>query len=99
VLPLVLSLFVLLKQRRLLASSALNLGLFLIGVLSLAHYLKPEFPPAHVYHWAKNRPLTIEGFLYQPAEYLPQKFASMSGRSGSSLPKKNIRQPETFSLP
>jgi hypothetical protein len=42
-------------------------------VLSLTHYLRPEFPSCHVYHWAKNRSLTVEGFIYQPAEYLPQK--------------------------
>jgi competence protein ComEC len=69
----VLSVYALLKKRLWLPIVALFGGLFLMGVISLAHYLRPDFPPHHVYCWAQNRPLTVEGFLYRPAEYLPQK--------------------------
>ena len=70
---LVLGVYALLKKRPGLSSLALFLGIFLVGVISLTHYLRPDFPPHHVYCWAQNRPLTMEGFLYRPAEYLPQK--------------------------
>ena len=70
---LVLSSYALIKKRPGLSSLALFPGLFLIGVVSLAHYLRPDFPSNHIYRWAQNRPLTVEGFLYRPAEYLPQK--------------------------
>lgn len=70
---LVLGVYALVKKRLGLSNLGLFLGLFLVGVISLAHYLRPDFSPYHVYCWAQNRPLTIEGFLYRPAEYLPQK--------------------------
>ncbi len=70
---LVLSVYASLKKHLWLSTVAPFFGLFLVGVISLAHYLRPDFPPHHVYCWAQNRPLTVEGFLYRPAEYLPQK--------------------------
>jgi len=70
---LVLGVYALLKKRPSLSNLALFLGIFLVGVLSVARYLQPDFPPHHVYCWAQDRPLTVEGFLYRPAEYLPQK--------------------------
>jgi len=70
---LVLGVIAMLKKRPGLSNGALYLGLFLVGVISLAHYLRPDFPSHHIYRWSQNRPLTVEGFLYRPAEYLPQK--------------------------
>jgi len=70
---LVLGVYALVKKRLGLSNLGFFLGLFLVGVISLAHYLRPDFSPYHIYCWAQNRPLTIEGFLYRPAEYLPQK--------------------------
>jgi Predicted membrane metal-binding protein len=61
------------KKRPALSTLSLFLGIFLVGVLSVAHYLRPDFPSHHIYRWSQNRPLTVEGFLYRPAEYLPQK--------------------------
>ena len=55
------------------ASAALYFGVFLVGVLSINHYLYPKMPPQHISCWAQNQPLTVEGALYRPAEYLPQK--------------------------
>jgi len=72
-LSLVLGIFAMLIKRPGLSNLVLFLGLFLVGVFSLAHYLRPDFPGHHVYRWAQDRPLTVEGFLYRPAEYLPQK--------------------------
>jgi len=72
-LSLVLGIFAMLIKRPGLSNLVLFLGLFLVGVFSLARYLRPDFPGHHVYRWAQDRPLTVEGFLYRPAEYLSQK--------------------------
>ena len=70
---LVLGVYALLKKLTVLSALAIFFGLFLMGVFSVAHYLRSDFPPHHIYCWAQNHPLTMEGFLYRPAEYLPQK--------------------------
>ena len=70
---LVLGVFALLKKHLRLSTLALFFSLFLVGVLSVSRFLRPDFPNYHISFWAQNHPLTIEGFLYRPAEYLPQK--------------------------
>ena len=68
-----LGVYALIKKFLGLTNLALFLGLFLVGVISISHYLRPDFPPQHIYRWAQNCSLTVEGFLYRPAEYLPNK--------------------------
>ncbi|MCX8012623.1 MAG: DNA internalization-related competence protein ComEC/Rec2, partial [Desulfobacterota bacterium] len=70
---LIITILYLLKKRVRPSSLAVNIGFFLIGPVAMSFYLNPNLPPDHISRWPKDYPLTIEGFLYRPAEYLPQK--------------------------
>ena len=50
-----------------------GLGLFLAGTLSINHYVCPDLPDHHIYSWAHNRLLKVEGFLYRPPEVVYSK--------------------------
>lgn len=70
---LIIALWCWLKKKIRLLNFTIILGFFLLGLLALSFYLSPRFSPDHISHWPQNHPITIEGFLYRPAEYLPQK--------------------------
>ncbi len=70
---LVYGIYSLTKRRGVLPGVLFALGLFLAGILSINHHVCPDFPDHHIYSWAHNRLVKVEGFLYRPPEVLPSK--------------------------
>ena len=64
----VLALFLLVRTYRTLATGVLFVAIFLSGVLAMNHLAHPAFPSHHITYWASNQRLTVEGYLYQPAQ-------------------------------
>lgn len=49
------------------------LGIFLVGNLATQHYLSPLLPPHHLSRFVRTKPLTVQGWLYLPQEFLPDR--------------------------
>lgn len=50
-----------------------SLGIFLVGNITTQHYLAPLAPSHHLSRYVRTRPLTIQGRLYQPQEFVPDR--------------------------
>ena len=50
-----------------------SVGIFLTGNLSINNYLCPDFPNHHIYYWAHNRRLRVEGVIYRSPQLFPEK--------------------------
>jgi len=59
------------KGRVALVLSPLIFGLF--GFLFIGRVLHPDFPSHHLIHFAGDKRYHLEGVLYRPAEFLPDK--------------------------
>lgn len=68
---LISGLYFVIRNHEKLSKVVLSLGIFLAGNLLINHQVRPELPFHHIYYWAHNQPLTVEGSLYRPVEYLP----------------------------
>ncbi|MBN2467253.1 MAG: DNA internalization-related competence protein ComEC/Rec2 [Deltaproteobacteria bacterium] len=61
------------RRRDRLASALFLLAIFLVGALFIGRRLYPDFPDQHIYHYAHNRRLTVEGCIFRPPEFSPEK--------------------------
>ncbi len=65
--------YFLIRKNRGFANLLFFLGVLFSGTLFTNHYLYPEFPENHIFYWANNLPLKIEGFIYRSPELFPDK--------------------------
>jgi competence protein ComEC len=65
--------YFLIRKSRGFANILFFLGILFTGTLFINHYLYPDLPENHVFYWANNLPLKVEGFIYRSPELFPDK--------------------------
>ena len=84
-----LSLVFSLGNRSTLRTAAILLLFWLLGVLFIHVHLRPHFPPNHIFHYARQGRLTLEGLL-------SRRPVSSPGRTRLSLKVEKIFLPDGF---